>query len=241
MVGELIETLLRWPGVTRVVLTRNIPEPLTMPSDPRLTVIENAVARGFGANHNAAFRLCREPWFCILNPDIQLAADPFAALVRSLQRHRAALAAPRIVDADGRTEDSFRIFPTLPSLLAKIALGREGRFPCAGNEEIVFPDWVAGMFMLVDAGDFAAVGGFDERYFLYYEDADLCARLQLRGRPILVDLTVAARHSAQRASHRNLRHLRWHLASAARFLWRYRGGLARGGRLAGPAGGQRGA
>ncbi|WP_204934615.1 glycosyltransferase [Roseibium sediminis] len=226
MVTELVATLLRLPSVTQVVVTRNVPELLALPVDPRLTVVENQQPAGFGANHNAAFRHCRERWFCVLNPDIELIEDPFPQLVEILQQQGAALVAPRILGASGQTEDSFRSFPTVASLTAKALFCQEGRFPYDEHAEFVAPDWVAGMFMLVDTRDFVAVDGFDESYFLYYEDVDLCARLRQRGRAVLVDLTVSARHQAQRASHRNLTHLRWHLISLSRFLWRYRRGVS---------------
>lgn len=51
----------------------------------------------------------------------------------------------------------------------------------AVNEKIIYPDWVGGMFMLFRRETFAQLGGFDQRYFLYYEDVDLCARLNLQG------------------------------------------------------------
>jgi hypothetical protein len=81
------------------------------------------------------------------------------------------------------------------------------------------PDWVAGMFMLFRREVFAEMSGFDERYFLYYEDVDLCRRLRRRGYDVRLVPTVTAVHDARRESRRSLRHLRWHLASMARFLF----------------------
>jgi GT2 family glycosyltransferase len=85
------------------------------------------------------------------------------------------------------------------------------------------------MFMLFVAADYAALGGFDEDYFLYYEDVDLCVRLWCAGRRIVLCPQAAVLHAAQRASHRNLRHLAWHLGSMARYFIRHWGRLPAAG------------
>ena len=72
----------------KVVLTVNLPEPaVRIPPGARFTleVIDNSSPKGFGANHNAAFRHCDTPFFCILNPDVRLQDDPFPRLAATLQ------------------------------------------------------------------------------------------------------------------------------------------------------------
>src|SRR5258706_3207821 len=69
-----------------IVLTENLPDAVSLATGPiaqRVHVIRNPQPRGFGANHNAAFAHCRTPFYCVANPDIRLAADPFAALLDS--------------------------------------------------------------------------------------------------------------------------------------------------------------
>jgi N-acetylglucosaminyl-diphospho-decaprenol L-rhamnosyltransferase len=201
---------------SKIVLTSNVPEDLdAVPAE--ITIVRNAARKGFGANHNAAFRLCTTPYFCVANPDIRLHTDPFPALLRALEEPGAGLAAPLVRSPRGTVEDSARRFPTIATLAAK-ALGRAPRLDYAIGRERLRPDWVAGMFMLLPAETYRQLGGFDERYFLYYEDVDLCARLRRAGHEVILEPAAEVVHHAQRASRRNPRHAWWHAQSVVRFL-----------------------
>jgi hypothetical protein len=204
----------------RLILTQNYPDAVPIAgAGSGAQVIVNEQPKGFGANHNAAFRHCDSPYFCVANPDVRLVQDPFPALVAALQRDRAAVAGPRVCDPAGRVEDSARRFPTVAGLLRKLVAGPAGPdYPVdQGPREV---DWVAGMFMLFRSEAFRAAGGFDERFFLYYEDVDLCARLRQRGYACLYQPDSTVIHDARRASRRNLRLMGIHTASALRYLTR---------------------
>ena len=203
-----------------VILTLNVEE--SLPFDPdsfpfSVTVIRNASPRGFAANHNSAFRSARGEYFCVLNPDIRLNADPFPALIAELKDKSVGLVAPLILGPDGSIEDSARPFPTLSSLLRK-ALGIVPRQYYEIGSRSISPDWVGGMFILLRRDAFAAVGGFDAGYYLYYEDVDLCARLRLKGYDIRLVPMASAVHFARRQSRREIKYTLWHLRSIARYL-----------------------
>jgi GT2 family glycosyltransferase len=204
----------------QVILTVNVPE--TLPEEfgrllPRLEIVLNAAPKGFGANHNAAFRRARGEYFCVLNPDIRMAQDPYPALTMAAQPTQVALAAPRIVDAGGGVEDSARRFPTAASLLCKL-FGLAPRLDYAPGNQPFSPDWVAGMFMLFRREAFERAGGFDERFFLYYEDVDICRRLRQLGLEVRMVPQATVAHDAQRASRRDPRHILWHTRSMLRYL-----------------------
>jgi GT2 family glycosyltransferase len=180
-------------------------------------VISNTRVKGFGANHNAAFARCDSPYFCVCNPDIRLPADPFPALLESLAQRRAGAAGPLVRSPDGSAEDSARKFPTPGSLLKKLFVER--RAPdYATDRGPLEVDWIGGMFMLFPSAAFRAVGGFDEAYFLYYEDVDLCRRLHAAGNAIVYDPRAQVVHDAQRASRRQPRLALHHVKSMLRFL-----------------------
>lgn len=203
------------------MLTLNVSEEMAVSEDDVIRIVRNPSPKGFGANHNAAFARCREPFFCVLNPDIELVGNPFPALLGCMARKEVALAAPLILSPAGGVEDSARYFPTLASLLRKAFLGDQGRIATAPGQPPLFPDWVAGMFALFRSEAYVALGGFDERYFLYYEDVDICRRARLLGWQVALCPAASAVHDARRASRRNLKHLCWHVASMVRYLWRY--------------------
>ena len=188
----------------------------------KVEIIQNHTPKGFGANHNAVFRRCTESFFCVLNPDVELIENPFPTLLKALNDESIALAAPLIIAPDGSVEDSVRFYPTFASLLFKAFGSSDGRFAVKFNEPIQYPDWVAGMFMLFRSSVFKSLNGFDEGYFLYYEDVDICRRAWLHRMRIAVLPEVVAIHDARRDSRRSLRHMRWHLASMVYFLWRWR-------------------
>lgn len=203
-----------------VILTLNKPE--TLPFDVAsfpfpVRVVNNTTVKGFGTNHNAAFALAGAAHFCVLNPDIRFTQDPFPALIALLADQSVGVAAPLIVNPAGGIEDSARRFPTPAGIIRKAFFGTPGPdYPL--NQTPLHPDWVAGMFMVLRSEIFHAAGGFDEGYFLYYEDVDLCWRLQRRQLRVVLLPEVRATHDARRASHRKLRYLLWHSKSMLRFF-----------------------
>jgi GT2 family glycosyltransferase len=204
-----------------IVVTQNAPDRDALTAPPGAEIIVNERPKGFGANHNAAFQRCRTPFFCVANPDVRLNMDPFPALLSALEAQaKAGVAGPQVCDPDGHTEDSARRFPTVLRLLRKLLLGARGPdYPAEGGPAAV--DWVAGMFMLFRTEAFRAAGGFDERFFLYYEDVDICRRLGLLGFGALYVPEATVIHDARRESRRNPRRMAIHAASALRYLTRW--------------------
>ncbi len=228
--GELVRQVLSdlalfpIPLDAEVLVTLNLPEPLALAATDYpwpVRILENPSPKGFGANHNAAFHLATGQYFCVLNPDIHLPANPFPVLLEVIERQQAAVIAPAVLSPSGSLDDSIRRFPTLSGLARKALRLTDGRYPFTLGDAPFAADWVAGMFMLFRAVDYRRVGGFDENYFLYYEDADICVRLWKAGRSVLACPQAQAVHDARRSSRRNFRYMRWHAASLLRYLWKY--------------------
>ena len=220
LIANLLHDLLSFEmSDVEIVLTINIPEPLDflVPySNLRLQVIENTVPLGFGANHNQAFQSSRGRFFCVVNPDIRLPNDSFKALPQFFDK-RTGACAPLVTASDGEIQDSARRFPTFGRLFARAIL-RQREPDYLFERKPVSVDWLAGMFIAFRREAFEDVAGFNDRYFMYMEDADLGRRLRRRGWEVHLIPTIQVIHDAQRASRRDLRHLRWHLRSVIRYL-----------------------
>jgi GT2 family glycosyltransferase len=214
LVNGLVENLFLCPEVEKVVVTQNIAELEEIKTREKVFLLRNSMPRGYGANQNAVFREFPAPFFCVLNPDICLKRNPFPELFVNFSNPNVALVAPKIITPAGQVEDSARKFPTLRSLVSK-AVGRNNGTYFKLNSS---PDWVGGMFMLFRSDVFREIGGFDEKFFLYYEDVDICWRLRQKGYEIKFVPTVEVIHDARRESRKNWRFARWHLASMARYL-----------------------
>lgn len=205
--------------IDKVVLTVNIPE-ADLLSGRRWSFpverIDNAQPMGFGANNNQAFRRCATPWFLVLNPDIRFDRDVLAPLMAQAQPD-AGLLTPRILEPGKAAPEQHR------RVLTPLEILRRRR---PGYAIPAVPAWVPGLFMLFRAEAYAAVHGFDERFFMYGEDFDICARLALAGWRLQVGEDLLARHEAQRASRTSRRHLYWHVTSLLKVwtsaaFWRY--------------------
>lgn len=221
LVNPLLEDLGRFcAGHLKVIVTENVAERTTLELERANCAtkhITNRRALGFAANHNQAFRQCDTRLFCVLNPDIRLHGNPFPVLASHFTSPIPALVAPLVRSPRSTVEDSARRFPTPRTLLRKMLRTAQGAdYPTDGGPVAV--DWVAGMFMLFSSEAFRAVQGFDERYFLYYEDVDICRRLVRSARQVLYDPRVEVIHDAQRGSRRNARLAMHHARSALRYF-----------------------
>lgn len=212
-----------------LILTLNVDEVLPLALDGfsyRIRLFRNPTPMGFAANHNQAFSHATGRHFCVLNPDIRLNGNPFTALLACFVDSSVGVVAPLVLDGNGGVEDSARRFPTPLKILLK-AVGQRRGPDYVIKELPIYPDWVGGMFMLFPRAGFEQLQGFDERYFLYYEDVDICGRLRLLGYAVVLCPQAKVIHHAQRSSHRNFEYLRWHLRSMTRFFlspvyWRLR-------------------
>jgi len=206
-------------STAKVVLTLNIPEPDVLAGlEWRFPVerIENASPKGFGANHNQAFERCETPWFLVLNPDIRFDGDVLAPLMAQAAPE-AGLLTPRILEPGKNTPEQHREIITPLEIVTR-------RRP--GYVRPAVPAWIPGLFMLFRSDAYRQIGGFDERFFMYGEDFDICARTRLAGWKLQVGEDLMARHDAQRESHRSKKYLYWHVTSLLKVwlsgaFWRY--------------------
>ena len=213
--------------VSRAILVENIPDevslriPASLPAQHRV----NPVRLGFAGNHNLSFESCAQPFFCVANPDLRLVGNPFPALLQCFEDPEVGVVAPLVINSGGKTEDNARHFPTPANLARKLFGGHDGRYrPDELPGRPVTPiDWAAGMFLLFRTEAFRDVGGFDDKFHLYYEDVDICARLWKAGWKVMLAPETRVVHDAQRASRHNPKYMAWHAASMMRYFGKHMG------------------
>jgi GT2 family glycosyltransferase len=172
-------------------------------------VIDAGANIGFARANNLGIRASAGTDLLLLNSDTIVPAGAIDGLIAELHRHPdVAVVGPRLVDGDGRAELSFgsMIGPLNELRQKRLVRGNERRNPRMSRlvEELTrreqFPDWVSGACLLVRRDDAEAVGGLDERFFLYTEDVDFCAAIRARGRRVLFTPAVEIVHLRGRSA-----------------------------------------
>jgi len=159
---------------------------------PRAHLIANATNTGYGAAGNQALREARSEYLLLLNADTEVRPGAIAQLAAYLDAHPdVAIAAPRLEDGTGATQTSCFPFPgtrgwlfengplTLWTRLVPWARERSVSFRTSLDSRAV--PWALGAALFVRREAALAVGAFDESYFMYFEEVDLCYRLALAG------------------------------------------------------------
>jgi GT2 family glycosyltransferase len=177
--------------------------------------------RGFAAAANVGAVNTDGPVFAVLNPDVAMnRADDVAVLSRHFANPSVSAVAPALVLPDGRIQGSARRVPSPFDLAIRRVAGRS--VDAVHAHAVVDVEWAVGACLLLRRTAFGAVGGFDERYFIYFEDVDLCVRLSAAGFRVRYDPTVVVAHRHRAASRASLTSpaARHHLRSAIRFYSR---------------------
>lgn len=153
---------------------------------PRARLIACPENLGFGAANNLGWRAARTEFVLLVNPDCSFETDALAHLVACARRNPDASAVgPQIVDGNGRAEASYRWNATAWRSRGPLADGPV----CVG--------FISGACMLVRREAMARIDGFDEGFFLYYEDDDLCIRLHRDCGPLLVEPASRVEHRSR--------------------------------------------
>ncbi len=154
---------------------------------------------GFGAALNLIAAEARSPWLAFSNADVEIPTGGLALLptVLGAAEPDVALLGPAILAPTGALESSVGRFPTLARLLAgrRRPRAERGRLPAAA-QTAGDVDWLTGACLFARREVFAGVGGFDERFFLYYEDVDLAARVRAAGHRVVYEPALRLVHTA---------------------------------------------
>jgi GT2 family glycosyltransferase len=173
--------------------------------DLRLTLVRAPTNGGFACGCNIGWRKGAAPQVLFLNPDARTTPDDVLRLADVLDAEpRVGAVGPRILETDGSLQHSQRVFPSLRASFGR-ALFLHRLFPrsqwsfdiarASAYDTPASPDWLSGACLLVRRSLLEALDGFDERFFMYCEDMDLCRRIRDVGYSVRYDPVVAVTHA----------------------------------------------
>lgn len=185
---------------------------------------------GFGHNNNIVFNYCKNELgmsesdhFIVLNPDVIIDKSGVNDLVNLMKKEGVDLASINLYKNEEMTihDHSIRNFPSFVNFFSSfLGLGNSSVINKNSIIKPSFIQWAAGSFLAFSAEHYNRLGGFDEKYFMYCEDIDICFRSHNVGVPVMYYPSIKAVHLAKHANRKILTvHFLWHLTSVVRFLF----------------------
>ena len=184
---------------------------------PNITLICKAENGGFGKAHNQALAISKSRYHVICNPDIVVMNDVFTPLTAFLHSQPGiGIACPQFCHTNGELQPLNRRHPSvldlflrrfLPAALGPVFQKRLSSYDMrdVGYDHSYDVPFVSGAFMFCQTAVLKAVGGFDERFFLYFEDADLSRKVQAHGYRTVYCPEVTVTHAWERLAHKSWR------------------------------------
>lgn len=191
-------------------------------------LIQGSSFKGFGANNNEVFKvakvsfnMCNEDYFLLLNPDIEISLESISSLLTELQHTPADIAAINLFRNRAMTEydNSIRHYPKLLNpFKTLLRLPRKDFYDKRVIKQPITIDWAAGSFLLFKTGCYQELKGFDEKYFMYFEDVDVCTRANLTGYCVMYFPDIKAIHYASYQNRKLFsKNFIWYLCSSLRY------------------------
>ena len=224
----ILEQVKNYKDVFLVVKNNKIHSSLNENDSECIYFINEHFNRGFGDNNNIVFNFCKkdlnmkeEDYFIVLNPDVLIDLNKVIKLCDSMRQNNEKAATINLYKDDLKTvyDNSIRHFPKFKDFFLSY-LGFKNKTiiekSAINNKCIV--DWAAGSFLAFRADHYARLGGFDESFFMYCEDIDICFRSKAEGVALVYYPTISAVHKAQHAN-RSLfsKHFVWHVKSIIKY------------------------
>jgi GT2 family glycosyltransferase len=178
--------------------------------------------RGFGANNNKIFSLSNpkdDDVFIVCNPDILIQKDQLDGLLHLFVEKSCDIFSVKTYfnkEID-YVDNPDKYFPGF--LNFAVSLASDKRLHYGTNQNVKHPKWISGAFMVFSPGAYRRLNGFDESYFMYCEDIDICYRANKMGMSLCYDDSYYIEHDTQMDSRSIFSpSMRWHVESAVRFV-----------------------
>ena len=231
-VTETIESFLQVPISKQLILIDNSPTDILKNEfmHPEITYLFVGKNIGFGSAHNLILNSINSEFHLILNPDVVFSPEVIPTLITVLEEEEnVSFVTPKVRYPNKELQKVCRKHPTLLGLLKRRLRpfkkgGISNEYEGQDLEKARYPDFIHGCFMLFKTVDFQNLKGFDMRYFLYFEDADICRKIDNTGKRKLFYPKVEITHQYRRGSSKSLKLFLWHTSSAVKYFlkWGFR-------------------
>ena len=189
-----------------------------------VTYVETGKNLGFGGGHNYVLSELNSKFHAIVNPDILLTEDAFSTILEFMNDESIGMCVPRLVDEKGELLSVYRreltVWDMFLRMFLKGAFKKRQAYHTMQDSDYSKPfdvPFAQGSFLVIRTELFKRLGGFDERYFLYMEDADLCKRVNEVSRLVYCpDATVV--HKWERGSHKSGKLFKLHVQSMVSYF-----------------------
>jgi N-acetylglucosaminyl-diphospho-decaprenol L-rhamnosyltransferase len=222
LVVDLLSDLLslKYSGL-EIIVTNNVEDNLVesfVCENNDLVYIKNNSPFGFGKNHNNAYKISHGDYFIVLNPDVRIKAFDFTSLINYFNINQKVFCiTPKVVDLKGNLVDNVRDFPSIFDLFRRFVFRRIDYYHKSFKTPTKIP-WAAGIFLMFPKDKYELLKGFDEKYFMYMEDVDICHRIERNQGDLIYFPEIEIVHDARRNNRKNLKHFFWHLKGVFRFF-----------------------
>ncbi len=174
-------------------------------------VVEEKINGGFAYGCNVGAQLADSQWVLFLNPDTEIPKTFFETLLPFCEKHPDyKLISVKQINNKGKNSHPYGVFPNMLNVIGPLRSLERNLFKRSqskrniSKKEIAYPDWISGAFILIRLEDYKKLGGWDDYFWMYYEDIDICKRANKLGmkRVILNKWTCIHNHGG--ASRKNI-------------------------------------
>jgi len=184
---------------------------------------------GFGMGHNSILHklTSKNKYHLILNPDVSFHPEILEKLVLKMESSESlSMIAPRVLNTNNKLLYTARRYPNLFELIFRF-LGIFKKFTSTGeyknqnHKKSFSPDFVQGSFMLFKTDDLLQLNGFDNRFFMYMEDVDICRRIDQLGKKKLFYPKVEIIHTHRKGSTKSIKLFIIHISSIIKYFMKW--------------------
>ena len=229
---KTIDCFLKIPLLKRLFIIDNSPTNVLKEfcdfSEIEYVFVEKNI--GFGSAHNLVLNNLKglSKYHLILNPDVIFEPEILSKLIGELEsNNELALVSPKVVYPNGEQQYTCRKYPSFLELIYRRfglfkSFTRKQEYRKEDLNQSFYPDFFQGCFLLFNTSDFVAISGFDERYFLYMEDVDICRRIDEYGKRKMYIPDAEITHEHRRGSSQKIILLYYHISSAIKYFKKWK-------------------